>query len=458
MNLFKLSWKNVIYRPLSSGLSILLLSSGISIILVALLTYTQINDKFTKNGNQVDLVIGAKGSRLQLVLCNMFHVDNPTGNINYARTGFLKMHPFVEKAIPLSLGDNYETYRIVGTTIDYIDLYEGELDKGEMWSEPLQVVIGSGIAKKLKLKIGSTFVGGHGIGESTHHHDEFAYTVVGILKQNNTVLDNLLLTDIKSPWIVHSAHGHESEGSFDVKTKEQHDAEAQSLDSTETETQPVSIAQITTIEEEHEHDHSHHDHGAHEKINFDEVLKTIDPKTREITSVLVTYKTARGKFTIPGIANNMEGMMAAEPAIEIQQLFQLIEPALGVMEVMALFIMIIAAISMFVSMVNSLKDRKYEIALMRVMGASSSMVFIVILLEGIFLAVLGYIVGIFISHIGMELLSGYLANMYHYDFTGWVWLNEEWLLLFGAIVIGMVSAMYPAFKAYRTDISKTLSK
>ena len=129
--LFKLSWKNIISKPLTSGLSILLISAAIIIILITLLTSFQINEKFEKNSAEIDLVIGAKGSRLQLVLCNIYHVDQPTGNINYAKTSIIRNHPFVKMAIPISLGDNYKSYRIVGTDLNYIDsLYKGQL---EIW-------------------------------------------------------------------------------------------------------------------------------------------------------------------------------------------------------------------------------------------------------------------------------------------------------------------------------------
>ena len=116
MNLLKLSWKNIIHRPLASGLSILLLTAGISIILVTVLTTRQLDDKFKANVQDIDFVVGAKGSRLQLLLCNIFQVDNPTGNIRYAKANGIKMNPMVDMAIPLSIGDNYQTYRIVGTT------------------------------------------------------------------------------------------------------------------------------------------------------------------------------------------------------------------------------------------------------------------------------------------------------------------------------------------------------
>ena len=447
MNVLKISWKNIIYRPLSSGLSLILLASGITIILITLLTSHQINEKFTNNSGGVDLVIAAEGSRLQSVLCNLYQIDKPTGNINYARTGFARMHPMVEKAIPISIGDNYKSYRILATTHDYLDLYGGEVNEGKLWKTPLEATIGSEIATKFGLKIGDNFAGGHGLGESIEEHIDQQYTVVGILKKSNTVLDNLLLTSLESVWILHAGHDHDAGGSFDIISKEEHDAKLKEEEESNEE---------HNNEHHKEHNHGHEHHEAHLK-NYDEILKEIDFKTREITAMLIQYKTTRARFTLPGIANNTDGMMAAEPAIEIRQLFELIEPAISIIGLMAMIIVIISAISMFIAMLNSLKDRQYEIAIMRTMGASTTKVFTMILLEGFLLAILGYLLGIGISHLGMELFSGYLAETYHYDFTGWIWLKEEWYILAGSIIIGIISALYPAVKAYKTDISKILS-
>ena len=430
--LLKLSWKNIITKPLSSGLSILLISSGIIIILITLLTSYQINEKFEKNSAEIDLVIGAKGSRLQLVLCNIFHVDQPTGNINFASTGIIRNHPFVKMAIPISLGDNYQSYRIVGTYLTYIDsLYKGEIKTGRKWSSPLEVVLGSSVASKLGLSINDEFVSGHGIGESIHSHDESKYKVVGVLKKNNSVLDNLILTSLESVWVVHGIEEKEK-GSFDLKSKQELE------------------------DQSHEHHHDHHEHDHHQ--NPETILNGLNKKELEITSLLIFYNSPRGKFTVPGMANNTEGMMAAEPSIEVQQLIQLIEPAITVLKNMSFLVIFIAAFSMFVAMFNSLKDRKYEIALMRVAGASKGQVFLTIILEGLIISVFGFLLGIFISHFGMEVFSAYLSESYHYDFTGFIWLDIEWMLLLGCLLIGMISALYPAIKAYQIDISKTLSK
>ncbi|MFN3918187.1 MAG: ABC transporter permease [Flavobacteriales bacterium] len=470
MNLLRLAIKNIVHRKLTSALSILLLAAGISIMTLLLLTNHQLQNKFNKNVEGIDLVVGAKGSRLQLVLCNIFHIDNPTGNIKLKETQFISKHPFVKSAIPLSLGDNYKNFRIVGTSPKYIEHYKAKIAKGHIWEKPLEVVIGAGVKAKTKLKIGSHFAGGHGLAETVHSHDEFEYEVVGILESTGSVLDNLILTSIESVWVVHAGHDHESEGSFDLKSKEEVEenfsvVEAKKLaeilknaDSSTSEI--VDVVEIGNAENKNHdhHGHNHHHHAHFTKEQLDSIVETIPFEKREITSMLVVYANPRAKFTIPGGVNANSAMIAAEPPVELMQLTQLISPGITLLRYMAIFIVIIAGLSVFIALFNSLKDRRYEIALLRVMGATRLTVFVAVLTEGVVLSMLGYILGFLVSHFGMQALGGYLSKSYNYDFEAWIILPQEGIIFALAIAIGLVSSLLPAIKAYKTDISTTLSQ
>ena len=411
--LLKLAWNNIVKRPFSSGLSVLLLASSIMIIILSFLTMQQIESKFNENANKIDLVVGAKGSRLQLVLCNVFHVDNPTGNIRMKDVTFLAKHPFVKNAIPISLGDNYKSYRIVGTNQNFLQkLYKAPLKQGKLFEKPYEVVLGFNAANKMDLKLGDSFYGSHGIDASIHEHQDAKYLVVGLLDYSGEVIDNLILTSLESVWQVHS-EDHQK-GSFDLNY-------------------------------EKKHDHHHH------KI-------TLDEEDKEITALLVNYKSQRAKFSIPGIVNNKEQLMAAEPSIEIQRLLDLVQPAVKVVTVLAWFIFGLAFFSMLITMINSMKNRKYEIAMMRASGATSKLVLISILTEGFLIAFIGGLLGVFMGHIFLEIMGQYLTNHYHYQFSGLVFNYFELWLLIGTIATGIISAFIPAIAAYNMDISSTLKK
>ena len=441
MNLFKLSWRNIQGRPLSSMLSMILLATGLSTAIILQLTDYQFTRNIENTGKDVKLVIGANGSRLDLVLSSVFQIGNPTGNINYGFYNLLNSNSIIKEMIPLSMGDSYKRIRIVGTTSDYINLYSGELETGKLFLEPLEATIGYSAAKKLKIKVGDKFIGGHGMeDEVLHHHDEFKYQVVGILKKSGSVLDNLILTPIETVWIMHAGHSEDSDyviggGGKTIKHDNNDD------------------------HEDHGHHEEHEDHGHHEEQDIDDVLNAIKPSEKEITAIIFPNLSGNAKVGVLNNANNQPGIMAVDPAPEVALLKSKLAPFFSIIKAIAYFITLIAMFSVFIGLLNSLGARKYEIALMRVLGASRSKVLLSILFEGLLLATLGYILCLILSHVGTEIVASWMRYEYQYEFTGWLFLPKQELLFLGAaILIGLVSALYPAYKAYRTDIAETLSK
>ena len=444
MNILRLSWKNIISKPLPSILSVLLLAVGLSTAIILKLTEHQLTENINNTGKDVKLVIGAKGSRLQLVLSSVFQIDNPTGNINYGFYTLLKRNRMIKEMIPVSMGDSYKRKRIVGTNQDYIRLFSGKLKEGVLFEKPLEAIIGIAVAAELGLKVGDEFVGGHGMEEVLHSHDEYKYKVVGVLERSGSVLDNLILTPVQTVWIMHAGHNDDSEYTLGAGDKAMHAPEVVLEDS------------LSQIAEEHNHEHHHHDH--HVEVNLDSVLANIDPKDREITAILFPNLSGNAKIGVLNNANNQPSMMAVDPAPEIMLLKNKLTPFVSIIVAISWFITIIAMFSVFIGLLNSLRGRKYEIALMRVLGASKSKVLVSILFEGVILSVLGYLLCLVLSHAGMELIGSWMQNEYQYEFTGWIFLNSELTYLLVAIAIGLVSALIPAYKAYNTDISETLSK
>lgn len=204
----KIAWKNIIHKPLNSILCSSLVLFGVSIISLLILLQRQLEHKFEQNLNEIDIVIGAKGSPLQLVLSAIYHVDAPTGNIPINEVEQLLKDPMIEEAIPLAYGDTYKGYRVLGTDLSYLKHYDGELENGKLFNKPMEAIIGFEIAKKTGLNVGDTFVGTHGEVEQGHVHDDHPYTVCGVLKSNNSVLDYIILTNIQSVWNVHQGHHH----------------------------------------------------------------------------------------------------------------------------------------------------------------------------------------------------------------------------------------------------------
>lgn len=413
MSLLKLAWRNIISNPLDLLLNLILFSLGIALISFLFQVNDQVKEKFDKNLAGIDLVIGAKGSPLQMILCNMYHVDNPTGNIsiNEAKAFLNPKHPLIKKVVPLSLGDSYQSFRIAGTTKAIFELYNAEIAEGRIFNKALEVVIGHSVARKTGLKIGDTFFSSHGfVQDDDAAHDHVSMVVVGILKPSGSVIDQLICSDPPTIWLMH----------------------------------------------EHEDEES----GEHPHYPYEGDFDLLEYPDKEITSMLIQYKNRTNfqALSMPRSINENTDMQAASPAIEINRLYDMVGVGTRALQMLAILISIVSAISIFISLFGSLKSRKYELALMRVMGAGRGSLFLLIILEGLILAVLSFIIGVAISHIAMWLMSGQLSEAYKYEFTSFQLTGKEHLILLAALFLGLIASVIPAYRAYKTDIHKTLSK
>ncbi|MEM7104721.1 MAG: FtsX-like permease family protein [Bacteroidota bacterium] len=422
----KIAWKNIIYKPLNTALCVSLLLFGVGIISLLLLIQHQLEQKFERDLQNIDLVIGAKGSPLQLVLSAIYHLDAPTGNIKLAEAKEIMEKPMVAEAIPLAYGDSYLGHRILGTTPEYINKYNGQLAQGALFSKSMEVTLGADIAVKSGLSLGDTFLGTHGEVEQGHVHDNHPYTVVGILKKTNSVLDRLVLTNIESVWEVHS---HE----------EGHDH--------------PPIDTVHALELDFDHDHEHHDHD-HDHDHADHVI-TAD--SMEITAVLLKYKTKMAVLNMPRLINEQTNMQAVLPALEINRLFYMLGIGATTLKLIAGGIMLMAGFSVFFVLYSRLRDRKHELALMRSVGYRPGHLFSLLLLEGLILAGIGYIFGWLLSRVGIHFINQQAESDFNLQF-GAEWVpGEEWLLLL-TFTVGIVSALLPAWQAMRMDVSEILSE
>ncbi|WP_026955476.1 ABC transporter permease [Algoriphagus vanfongensis] len=412
MNLFKLSWKYLTFRPLSTGLNVLLLALGLAIITVLLLIQDQFEKKMNQDAAGIDLVVGAKGSPLQLILSSVYHVDFPTGNIAMEEAQKISRSRLVKNIIPMALGDNYQGYRIVGTNHDYLDLYQVQFAEGEPWKMPFDVVLGAEMARQSQMKVGDTFEGSHGISEGSHDHEEHAFKVTGVLEPQGNVVDRLVLTSIESVWYTHDeADSTESESSHDLFH------------------QPVAERGFPQTEQE-----------------------------RELTTLLLQYRSPMAAIQLPRMINSGTGMQAASPSFEMSRLFELLGVGISLLQGLALILIGISGLGIFIALYNSLKERKYDLAILRSIGASRMQLVMLVFLEGLTLTFLGAVLGIVLGH-------GFLAGIISVNDQGvaaslnpWVFLQDElWILVF-ALGVGIVASLIPAWSAYQTSIAKQLTK
>jgi len=396
---------------------------GAGIISLLFLLNNQIEQQLQANLRGVDMVVGSKGSPLQLILSSIYHIDNPTGNIPYREAIKIDNNSLVDLAVPLSFGDSYNGFRIVGTTHQYPELYEMSLNKGRLWSQSLEVVLGSSVAEIHKLKIGDTFYGTHGLIEGGHVHDEYAYEVVGVFNPSYTILDQLILTNTQSVWQVHN---HEV---------------------------------IDQGEEYHNGQHHNNDH----KHDTEESTVTMlgpsssVPEDAMITSLLVKFKSPIGLIQLPRKINETTNMQAAVPALEISRLTNLLGFGVQTINTIAFIIIIVSGLSIFISLYNSLKKRRYELSLMRVHGATKRQLAQLVLQEGIILSLIGTIFGLLISRITLLMIPLFAEQKYTFVSFQFYFLKEELWLLPVALLIGVAASLIPIILSYNINIPKTLS-
>ena len=397
----KLAWKNIWFKPLNTVLSVILLSSSVAIITTLILVEKQFEEKFSSNIEDVDLVLGAQGSPLQLILSSVYQVDAPTGNINYDSAKVWMNNPYVEKAIPLAFGDNYRGYKILGTTHDYLTKYNAILAEGKLFEKNFEVVVGSEIAQKMSLKIGDEFFGSHGDAAEGDVHDEYAYKIVGITKPTGKVVDNLILCTIPSVWQMHH----------------------------------------------------HHEGDDHEKSEL-----TLDEPNMEITAVLLKIRNQMAKLTWQRVIPQNTKMQAVSPAFEVNRLFGLFGIGVTALQYLAYGIMLISGISIFIALFNTLKERKSEFALMRVNGAGRFQLLKVVMIESLLLCVVGFVFGTILGRVALSFLSNSSEEDFKMSFNPYEFLWEkEGTLFLLTIFVGFIAALIPAIKAYNLNISKTLA-
>lgn len=414
-------------RPLTSALNVLLLAISVAMLVLLMQVSRQAEQRFERDVAGVDLVVGAKGSPLQLILSAVFHVDQPTGNIPAASLDLLRRDRAVARAVPLALGDNFNGFRIVGTDASFAGLYGVTLSEGRDFAAPMEVVLGAAVAKATGAKLGQKFVGSHGLGDDAdgaQSHDHAPFETVGILAPSGTVADRLILTQVASVWAVHGI-------------AEDHDHE----------------------DADHEHDEADHDHAAPEAAApLQASGSSGGGPEADLTALLVTYRNASAAIRIPAMINRQTALQAAVPATETARLLALIGASLAGITIFAWLLAATGGLAIFVALLSALRAREGDLALLRVMGASRAQVFGTVMLEGVITAAAGAALGWVAAHGLIGLAAARFATLSDLGLTAFQPYSGEVLLMAGVIAIGALAALVPAIRIYRLDPARVMAR
>lgn len=408
MNIFKLVYAFIRRRPLTWAFHALTLGLGVAVLTAILTLNSALANRFHRDLAGIDLVVGAKGSPLQLIMSSVFQLDQPTGNIPLTTEALLKQNMMVRRVAPISLGDNVAGFRIVGTSPEYGDIYGATLERGRWWTRPMEAVIGAEAERHLGYRLGQSFVGDHGLAPGGETHKDSPYVVAGVLKPTGTVIDRVVLTDTASVWQVH--HHEEVE-------------HAEAL-------------------------------AAGRPIDPHDVDKS--PRQREITALLVSYRSAMGALMLPRYITSMPDLQAASPAIETAHLTTLLGTGADVLRSFGVGLLALSALGFFVALFSAVNERRRELALLRALGGAPSLLFALVTLEGLGLGVIGGVAGVALGRAAAA-FAAYSAGE-----GGGPALPlpapgaTELAIVIGAAVLSIVAATAPGLIAYRTNPSSVL--
>ncbi|AUC14228.1 hypothetical protein BTO06_03285 [Tenacibaculum sp. SZ-18] len=544
MNVWKISLENIKSKPLYTFLSVFTLALSIALLLGIQQLKSSFKYQTDNNLGGIDLVLGAKGSPLQLVLASILHMDDPTGNIKYSEAKKVAKNRMIKTAVPISYGDNFKGYRIVGTTNEFLSLYDAKISNGKGVQKSLDAIIGATVAEKLGLSVGDTFLSSHGLVENDIDVHDDKFTVVGILEPTYKVIDRLIVTKLESIWDVHANHDHEEESHSEHKNDEKHDDHAEEQHADEHHDHDHDKHESHENHEEHaeeHHDHDkheshenheeHHDHDKHDghKNHEEHVDEHHDHdkneshenheehadehhdhdkheshgnheehadehhdhdkneshenheehadehhdhdkneshenheehadehhdheennENREITSLLISFKTPRALLTLPRRINDQTNMQAALPKFELDKLYSYTGIGFKTITWIAYLILLISGMIIFISLYKMVKERSFDLALLRTFGASNFQLIKLVTYEGLMIVLSAFALGFGLIRILLHFLFQYMQSDYLKGVLQPLSFNEivpTAVLVLIIIFVSIAVAIYPILK------------
>jgi putative ABC transport system permease protein len=494
MPFWKIAWRNMEQRSLASALTALSMALGVAVMIAVIVIYGVTVRQFEHNAQGYHLIVGGKGGALQLVLSTVYHVGQPLYPIPY--TYYQKFLPggefaeLTEVAIPQCLGDSYQApngalFRVIGTTPDMFakleydrksdgtplryefredghNLRDASQMHGEAFHEAaFEAVVGSIVASQAGLKLGDEIQPTHGMGSEGHKHEGFK--VVGILKPTGTADDRAVFINIEGFYRLdgHSLGEKSEEGGEKTAAAPSHDAKATDEHEHHDEVKHDAEEHGEKGHESAVHAHEEHDeHEGHEHHHHEHATEPLPIAQREVTSILVLCKNNFVPRELDLMINKGKDRVAqaVAPAREVGMLMNsIVGPISVVLLVLTILVVIVAGISILVSIYNSMRERSHDIAVMRALGASRAAVMTIVLVESILLSLGGGLIGVLLGHGLMGVASSYVVERTGVTLSV---LQFDWLelvLIPGLVVLASLVGFLPALAAYRTDVAKALA-
>lgn len=409
---FPLAWKSLKNRKVTSALTVASVALSVCLFLGVEKIRTGARDGFSDSISQTDLIVGARGSPIQLLLYTVFRIGNATNNISWETYEHFKKHKDVAWTIPYSLGDSFRGYRVVATNQSFYENYRFagkrsiELETGRFPSQLFDVAMGADAAKNLDIKVNDPIVLAHGISEvSFQKHEDKPFRVVGVLKRTGTPIDRSAYITLEGMEAIHMDWG---DGSPPLPGQ---GLKPEDLIDTE-----IKIGVITAF-----------------------LLRT--------NNRIETLRLQREINTF-----DKEPLTAIIPGVALSELWNNISFAETGLKAVSSFVVVVGLMAMFIALYSSLNERRREMAIYRAIGVSASFIGSLLLIEACLLTLSGALAGVLLSYgtlaVFQSLIQDYLGL--HIQLA---WPSAtEWTYLVVLFVCGTAVGTIPAFFAYKNSL------
>ena len=476
MSIWKIAWKSIRHRSLASALTAFSMALGVALVVTVLVINGVVGKSFQQGAQGYDLIVGAKGSKLQLVLSTVFYNQDPVGLIPYEYYDLMRSSRYsaeVKTAIPIARGDNYQGAPVIATTPEYfssVTKSDGKpytLQKGEFfkYSDFNGAVVGYAVAKKNKLQVGQEIRFGHtNSARDEDLHEPFK--IVGILDHTGSPNDRAVFVNLEGFYREHE-HGHAGVETINYDLREEELARKR--------------AELGVEEREREGE-EHAEHEREHKRRLTAILLITKDAEVEVTATAAAVEAATESrpgleieekdlvtterrqvidTAVTALPAKIEGeLLEAQAVAPVQEIAAFFQDVIGniqsVLIIFAIQVVIVAGVGMMVSIYTSMNERRQEIAIMRALGARRSTVMSIILLESILLSLGGGLFGALIGHLAIGALAPLIMSYSNVMVRPWDFQAVELALIPGLIGLASIVGYLPAVIAYRTDVAQSL--
>ena len=401
---------------------------------------------FASTVSGVDLIVGARTGEINLLLLSIFRIGTATANVSWESVEQLEQQKNVVWTVPISLGDSHRSFRVIGTTEAFFTRYKYgakqsiTFQQGQSFEAVAEVVLGARVATELGYQLGDSLVLSHGMADTSFsHHDQLPFSVSGILAATGTPIDNALFVGLEAIEAMHSdGESEDHRGHNDHDEHDEHDGHDE--------------------HEEHEDHDAHEDHDGHEDHDaheaHDEHHAGHDhPPIGTVTAVLVGLNspitTLQVKRWVDEFAD--EALLAILPGVALTQLWELVGNVEAILLGISILILVSSLLGLNAMLLASMRERRREIEVLRSIGAPSSFIVSLLMIESLLIVSVGVVLAV------LSLLASITAANTLFAETFGLMISSQILSPSNITALGLIYltailvTLLPALQAYRVS-------